>query len=254
MSAITRIEEPGFEENGLRYMLCHSPSNRAACKKCSENFHMGEIRIGASQDTALYGAFFWRHIECFTVQQLRNLKGTYYKNVSEEENISDYSQVPGYSSLTLCEQEHVMAVLAALPETERQQKKEQAEAKAAMKAQKQAEVIRDWRSLLSQGDLEKQTADVLKAILKHLEQPITGAKKDLLQRLREYEDDLATAAAAAAAAVKVEIEETKAPLLAGCGVNGNGNGNKKNAAIANEDEEGEQENVPVQPTKKAKIK
>jgi len=226
-----RIEEPDFEDNGLRYMFCYAPTSRASCGKCKEKLNQGELKFGASQEEAIHGGFFWRHIECITVAQCDNVRLTYYKDFSADENITDYSRVPGFTFLTPSEQEHIKAVLAVLPETEARQKKEEAEAKAAKKAEEQEQAVRDWRAQLTLGHLEKVTADVLKAILKHIGQPITGAKKDLLQRLRDYQgqnDD-------SAAADKVD------EVLAG--------GNKENAANGDE----EREDVSVQPNKKAKI-
>ncbi len=225
------IEEPDFEENGLRYMFCYAPTSRADCGKCKRMLKVGKLKFGASQETAMHGGFFWRHIECITMAQHTNMKSTYYKDLSADENITDYSRVPGFASLTPSEQEHVKAVFAVLPETEAQQKKEEAEAKAAKKAEEQEQAVRDWRAQLALGNLEKVTADVLKAILKHLGQQTSGAKKDLLQRLRDYQgqnDD-------SAAADKVD------EVLTG--------GDKKNATNGDE----EQEDVPVQPNKKARI-
>ena len=225
------IEEPDFEENGYRYMFCYAPTSKADCGKCKQKIEAGKLKFGASQEKVMHAGFFWRHIECITVAQLTNVKSTYYKDLSADENIADYSRVPGFASLPPSEQERVKAVFAVLPETEAKQKKEEAEARAAKKAEEQEQAVRDWKAQLALGNLEKVTADVLKAILKHLGQHTAGNKKDLLQRLRDYQgqnDD-------SAAADKVD------EVLTG--------GDKENATNGDE----EQEDVPVQPNKKARI-
>ena len=67
-----------YSDNGLRYIIQYSVSNRAECSGCKEKILHGHLRIGSSIAPSLtnkeYETIRFRHIECFTGKQLTNLK------------------------------------------------------------------------------------------------------------------------------------------------------------------------------------
>lgn len=175
----------GRAENTTEFVKVEvSPSNRAQCRKCKTNIDKGEVRLAICFDDGMIRSYPWRHLNCFYLTR------AYIDGKLEPADIRGYSGLSAEQKLSV--DERVVRLVSGELE-EKSAKKKRADGKSKYIPDEDPALYKEggytpeeraefYEYLEEYGTM---TLPELRAMLQYNEQPKTGTKQEVLERVAD---------------------------------------------------------------------